>query len=102
MGALTQCRVLGGAIGIGMATNLVNNQLKSSLSSILSEAQLSSLFIQPTEAIRMLQPALQDQVRMAFATGYNLQTRALLGFSAAEFLAIALMWERKPRMTALS
>ena len=101
MGALTQCRVLGGAIGIAMATNLVNNRVKSTLSPILSEAQLTSLFIEPTEAIRMFQPALQDQVRMAFATGYNLQTRALLGFSAAEFLALALMWERRLRMTGL-
>jgi len=96
MGGVTQLRFLGGTIGVSIATNLLNNHVKKALSSILSPSQLGEL-LQSTQVIKNLEPAIGMQVRTAFAEGYRMQTGEILGFVAAEFLSIGLMWERKPR-----
>lgn len=99
LGGITQLRILGGAIGVAIATNLLNNYVTSKLSSVLSANQLREV-LQSTQVVATLEPALQARVKTAFAEGYNRQVGAMLGFSAAEFVALLLMWEKKPRRTA--
>jgi hypothetical protein len=89
---------LGGTVGVAIATNLLNNHVKDNLSSVLRPDQLSAV-LQSTEIIRTLEPTLQTHVRMVFAEGYNMGVGSMLGFAAAEFLSIILMWEKTPRRT---
>jgi hypothetical protein len=96
IGAVTQLRILGGTIGVATSTNLLNNHIKSSLSPILSSAQLNTL-LQSTLIIRYFDPVLESQVKNVFAQGYKMQNGAILGFAAAEFFAILLMWEKKSK-----
>ena len=99
LGGVTQLRVLGGTVGVAIATNVLNNFVIKTLSPTLPHDQLEQL-LQSTQVIATLEPSVERQVRMVFARGYNMQIGAMLGFSAAEFLAILLMWEAKPRRTA--
>ena len=84
---------------MAIATNLLNNHVKNGLSSVLRPDQLGAV-LQSTQIIGTLEPALQAHVKSVFAEGYNMGMGALLGFAAAEFLSILLMWEKKPRRTA--
>lgn len=99
LGSVTQFRVLGGTVGVVTATNLLNNHVKNSLSSILPSDQLSAV-LQSTQIIGTLEANLQTQVRFVFAEGYTKGMGAMLGFAAAELLSILLMWEKSPRRVA--
>lgn len=99
LGGVTQLRILGGTVGVAVATNLLNNHVKNSLSSVVPSNLLDTL-LQSSQSIGTLEPVLQARVKTVLAEGYNMQTGAMLGFSAAEFLAIMLMWEKKPRRIA--
>ena len=99
LGGVTQLRILGGTVGVAVATNLLNNRVKTHLSSVLPPGQLNAI-LQSTQIIENLEAGIQKQVKSVFAEGYNTQTGAMLGFSAAEFLAVMLMWEKNPKRIA--
>ncbi|MCJ1356673.1 MAG: hypothetical protein MMC33_006668 [Icmadophila ericetorum] len=99
LGALTQFRALGGVIGLAIATNVLNNHLTSHLERVLSPEQLANL-LQSAATIAELPPALEGVVRETFREGFNLQMRIMIGFGAAQILAMAVMWEKKPRRIA--
>lgn len=99
VGAINQARVLGGAIGLGAASCIFNSLIKARLSPILSSKQLGAV-LDSTRSIELLPANLQQQTANVFAEGYNLQMRVMIGVSAAEVLATALMWEKKPRMSS--
>jgi hypothetical protein len=94
MGAIVQFRMMGGAIGLAVATCIFNGYTKSILSSALSPAQLRSV-LQTAQAIETLPPALQTIVKNVFARAFAVQFRIIIGTSAAQFLGIALMWQKK-------
>jgi len=96
LGGVTQFRVLGGAVGVSVATNLLNNHVNIALSSIFTRDQVA-IILHSTDSIARFDAQLQSSVRMIFAAGYKLQLGAVLGFTAAQFLGILLMWERRPR-----
>lgn len=96
MGAIGQFRALGGSIGLSICTNLLNNHVSSVLSPILSADELSAL-LSSTEAVAGISPRLQDKVKEAFASGYNLQWLAMIAFSGGAVLASLMMVEKKPR-----
>lgn len=96
MASITECRVLGGAIGVAIASNLLNNHVRSRLSSSLTPNELSSL-LQSAASIPSLSPDVQKMVREVFAEGYNIQLAASLGFSAAQLIPTMMMWERPVR-----
>ena len=99
LGGVTQFRVLGGTVGKAIATNLLNNHVKNSLSTILQSDQLSGV-LQPNQVIGTFEPTVQAHVKMVFAEGYNKGIGAILGFAAAESLSILLMWEKVPSKAA--
>ncbi|KAI9710155.1 MAG: hypothetical protein M1820_002957 [Bogoriella megaspora] len=94
MGAITQFRMMGGAVGLAIATCVFNGYVKSRLSDVLSAAQLGAV-LQTAEAIGKLPPALQDMVKEVFARAFAVQFRIIIGTSAAQFLGIGLMWQKK-------
>ena len=99
LGALTQFRALGGVIGLAIATNVLNNHLTSRLQGALSPEELANL-LQSAATIAQLPPVLETLVRETFREGFNLQMRIMTGFGAAQILAMAVMWEKKPRKIA--
>lgn len=86
--------MLGGAIGLAIATSLMNSHLKANLASHLSVSQLGAL-LTSSSSVHSLPLDLQALVRLVFAKGYLLQFRIVTGFCAAQFLATAMMWKRK-------
>ncbi|MCJ1349214.1 hypothetical protein MMC31_007450 [Peltigera leucophlebia] len=94
IGAANQFRLLGGAIGLGICTNILASKVKTDLSPVLSSEQLKAILLS-FQLIEALGPAAQATVRTVYAEGYNLQMRVLIGISAAEVLATLMMWERK-------
>ncbi|TGO54125.1 hypothetical protein BCON_0112g00210 [Botryotinia convoluta] len=99
LGGVTQMRILGGAIGVAIATSLLSNNVISALADILPAETVNHL-LQNISSVVLLSPGDQIAVRTAFAQGYKKQLAMILGFCAAELLAIGFMWERKPRRLA--
>ncbi|CAD6444310.1 497df385-445e-4097-bfd8-b7a1fd65287b [Sclerotinia trifoliorum] len=96
LGGVTQMRILGGAIGVAIATSLLNNTVVSTLADILPAETVSHL-LQNLSSMSSLSSHDQAVVQSAFAHGYHKQLAMILGFCAAEVFAIGLMWERTPR-----
>jgi hypothetical protein len=85
---------MGGAIGVAIATCLLNNYVGSHISELLTPIQINAV-LQSSDAVEMLPEALRQPVKLVFAKGYNLQMSLLLGFSAAQIPAALLMWQKK-------
>ncbi|KAL9123684.1 MAG: hypothetical protein Q9217_006910 [Psora testacea] len=92
-GALLQSRMFGGALGLAIASNVLNNHLRSSLASIISAEKLDAL-LQSTASIQLLPPETQRQVLAAFSDGYNLQMKIMTGFAGAQLLTVGLLWRK--------
>ena len=92
-GALLQFRILGGALGLAIASNVLNNHLRSSLAGLISAEELSVL-LQSTASIRLLPPEVQAQVLAAFSDGYNLQMKIMTGFAGAQLLTVGTLWRK--------
>lgn len=92
-------RILGGAIGVAIATSLLSSNVISALADILP-AEIVNHLLQNISSVALLSPSDQIAVQTAFAQGYKKQLAMILCFCAAELLAIGLMWERKPRRLA--
>ncbi|KAI4166361.1 MAG: hypothetical protein LQ342_000251 [Letrouitia transgressa] len=99
MGATVQFRMMGGAIGLAVVTSVFNSYTQSRLSKILLPDQLDAV-LDTSHAIAALDPTLRSAVRTIFAEAYRLQFRILIGTAAAQYLATALMWQRKPLRAA--
>ncbi|KAJ5175069.1 uncharacterized protein N7482_000946 [Penicillium canariense] len=89
-GTVVQLRFLGGAIGLAIASNILNGRLSNHLQGVLSPHQLH-LFLENAKSITFLSPHLQDEVNAVFADGYATQLRAMIGFAAAQLPATLLL-----------
>lgn len=89
IGAVTQIRTLGGAVGLGIATGVLNNYIKTHLAPILTAEQLAA-YLQTTEVTATFPVVLRDQVRIVLGQGYTLQMKMLLGKSRSP-RAISIM-----------
>lgn len=99
IGAVIQFRFLAGAIGLAIASTILNTMLKSDLNDVLAPAQLEAL-LQTTDIIQSLPPGTQDIVKGVFSRAYNIQFKIMLGFAAAQFPATALLFRRGPQIRA--
>ncbi|KAF2869201.1 major facilitator superfamily domain-containing protein [Massariosphaeria phaeospora] len=90
--SMAQFRILGGLIGISIATSLSTPYLRTHLSAILPP-DLALAVLHRTENLRLLQsPAVRETVRGVFGEAFNLQVTLAVGFVVAQFLATGLMW----------
>ncbi|KAI9042371.1 putative benzoate 4-monooxygenase cytochrome P450 [Aspergillus affinis] len=99
LGAVIQLRVLGGALGVSIAANLLNNTLRSQLSGELPPALIEHV-LHDVFYSRTLSTSQQQLVQAAFADGYRKQLVMVLGFAAAQLLALVIMWEKPLRKLA--
>lgn len=94
IGTVSQFRYMGGAVGLAIATNVLNSYVTSKLGNLLTPEQISAV-LETSAAISLLPADMQDQVKMIFAAGYNRQMKVVLGFAAAQIPATLVMWQKK-------
>ncbi|CBF75171.1 hypothetical protein AN3884.2 [Aspergillus nidulans FGSC A4] len=90
---MLQFRVLGGAVGLSVATNLLNNAVQDRLQGQIGPDVLHRI-MEDISSMVSLPDSTQMSIRDAFADGYQRQLLMVLGFCAAEILALGMMWER--------
>ena len=91
MGAISQFRIMGGAVGLAIATNVLNSYVKSNLPGGITPEQGNSI-LRSIEAIGVLSPAAQVTVRAMFGHGYNLQMKVMIGFGVAQIPVSLMIW----------
>lgn len=95
MGAGMQFRYLGGAIGLGIMTAVLDSTIKSSLSTIFTPEQITELLRSSGNA-GALSPDKQLLVKLAYEDAFQLQWKVLIGFVAAQIpLAVIMFWRSK-------
>lgn len=94
MGAITQFRVMGGAIGLSIVNTVMHDLLRTRLSPVLSSLQLGKV-LDSAEFIKLLPTQVRDQVLLQFSDGYNVQMRILAGLAAGQIIGTLIMWQRK-------
>ncbi|KAJ5218170.1 uncharacterized protein N7498_000269 [Penicillium cinerascens] len=98
-GAVVQFRFLGGALGLAIASNILNGRLVHHLQGILTPHQLH-LFLENVKAINHLSPHLQEEVKRVFADSFTTQLRVMIGFAAASVPAALLLLKRGRQLAA--
>ena len=93
-GALLQFRVFGGAVGLALASAVMNSYLTSHLSHSIGPEYLAAV-LQSTEAIKGFPIDMQMLVLEKFAEGYNLQMKILAGIAGLQVLCVGLLWRGK-------
>ncbi|KAF2183643.1 drug resistance transporter EmrB/QacA subfamily [Zopfia rhizophila CBS 207.26] len=96
IGTTNQFRNLGGSIGISICANILNNSLSGKVKGLLTPEQFGALK-GSAEAIKLISPSVQEQVREAFAKSFTRQMYAVTSLAAAGLLFTLIMVERRPR-----
>jgi len=94
IGLMTQLRIAGGAIGVGICAAILQSQLKSRLSPVLGDAHLREFF----ESSAVTSTFTSEQaslIRTVYANGFNFEMRIMLLFSALGLVFSLAMYQRK-------
>lgn len=94
-GLQSQARILGGNIGLAIATIILNSHLTSDLAGILTPQQISDLR-RSLNAIETFTPREIAAVAESFAHAFKTQLQACASVSAACFVFCFLAWQRHP------
>lgn len=87
---MVQIRFLGGAIGLAIASNILNGRLSKRLHGIMTSHELH-LFLENVKSIKSLSPHLQEEVKSVLASSFNTQLLVMIGFAAAQLPATLLL-----------
>jgi hypothetical protein len=87
-----QARILGGALGLSIASTVLNNYLSSHLPSI-SAASRDALDANPSAFIAALPPEARSEIINLFGEGYEIIFKIMTGFAAAQMLSVMLMFK---------
>lgn len=98
-GALSQARILGGSIGLSMATIVQNNKLSNGLAGALDPVKIKSLE-QSLNNISKLSPVNQGLVAQLYTEAFNEQMRICTYLSVAALLAAIATYQRNPASVA--
>ena len=91
MGANTQFRYLGGAVGLGIVTVTLNSYVRSHLSGLLTPSDIINV-LQSSDNIAMLNAETQARVLLVFANGFLLQWKIICGFVGLQIVANVLAY----------
>ncbi|PYH96079.1 MFS general substrate transporter [Aspergillus ellipticus CBS 707.79] len=92
-GLVAQSRVLGGNIGLAIATVILNQHLVSDMQGTLSDSQIDDLRHSLT-ATRTLDPHAVEAVRASFADAFHSQMEVSMYIAAAALVAGLCTWQR--------
>jgi hypothetical protein len=90
-GAIFQTRVFGGALGLSIASSVLNNYLTSHLGNTVGS--IDSFLADPMAVLEKLSADAREKVLTTFAKGYSIDAQIMVGFAAAQLLSIALLWK---------
>jgi hypothetical protein len=90
-GAVFQTRVFGGAVGLSIATSVLNNYLSDHLTTLTGSVDL--LLADPTDALRRLSLVDRQRALETFSDGYKLNFEIMAAFAAAQALSVIWMWK---------
>ncbi|KAH7413975.1 MFS multidrug transporter-like protein [Phaeosphaeria sp. MPI-PUGE-AT-0046c] len=93
MGAITQFRIMGGAIGLSIVNSVMHGMLRSGLIPILTSLQLNKV-LDSAQFIAVLPPQVREQVLLKFSDSYNVQMRILAGLAAGQIIGTLIMWQK--------
>jgi hypothetical protein len=94
-GAIGQARVLGGSLGLAIATIIFNHHIANDLPNSLSPTQLSNLQ-QSITTIYDLDLQQQAEVAKVFASSFNQQMRICTYLSAVALVVAIFTWQKNP------
>lgn len=92
---MSQGRLLGGNLGLAIATIVLNQELVSDLSGIVPPDEINNLR-HSLLAISSLTAQQAEVVRQAFADAFKTQLVINMGVAAAAFVFAICTWERHP------
>lgn len=95
-GLQAQLRILGGNIGLAVATIILNARLNADLSGVLTPEQLSGLK-RSLKTLSLLNPSEKAAVGASFANSFRYQILVCLGVACLGLCSCALIWQRHPR-----
>lgn len=98
-GAISQARILGGSIGLAIATIVLNNKLDKKLTGVLNPTQLSNLK-QSLSTIRELPLGEQGAVAQVYSNSFNQQMRICTYLSVVCVVASLATYSRTPASIA--
>ncbi|KAE8353172.1 major facilitator superfamily domain-containing protein [Aspergillus coremiiformis] len=98
-GALNQCRFLGGAIGLAIASNIQYGNLKHDLADTLSPDQLRRL-LEDASIVKTFPAQVQAVIQRVFAKSYTHQYQAMIAFAAVQIPASLLIFRRGAQYVA--
>lgn len=94
-GLLGQTRILGGNIGLAIATVVLNAGLSADLKGVLTEAQINRLRRSLNE-VNSFNPQQIHQVGIAFAKAFRIELIICATLTAAAFVAVLCSYENHP------
>lgn len=98
LGAVTQLRIMGGAIVLAIATSAFNSYTRPRLAQVFGASLGMESPIYSAYAIEQLDTIGQQRVKEILAHGYNIQMIVLAAFAAAQVPTTFLMWRKKQIM----
>ncbi|KAJ5940198.1 hypothetical protein N7516_000366 [Penicillium verrucosum] len=98
-GTVVQIRFLGGAIGLAIASNILNGRLSKRLHGLMTSHELH-LFLENVKSIKSLSPHLQDEAKSVLASSFNTQLLVMIGFAAAQLPATLLLLKAGRQLAA--
>ena len=98
-GAISQARILGGSLGLAMATIVLNSKLGDGLAGVQDPAQIKGLE-QSLSSIATLSGPDYAMVAQIYTDSFNTQMRICTYLSAATVIAALCTYQKKPASVA--
>jgi hypothetical protein len=95
-GIIAQLRIFGGSVGVAVSMLLLNNDIATSLTNILTPTQLIAFYQSPI-AILTFTPEEQLAVRETFITAFNKDMRMCMYVSVVCLVATLCSWQSNPK-----
>lgn len=95
LGSGSQFRMMGSAIAIAIATSVFNSYTGPRLADLVGQSSTgSSSLAGLSQTLNSLPPAIQTEVRLVLARGYNWQMIVLCACAAGQIPAALLLWRK--------
>ncbi|KAF2653158.1 MFS general substrate transporter, partial [Lophiostoma macrostomum CBS 122681] len=95
LGAVTQLRVMGGAIVLSVATSVFNGYTRPLVANFLRSINALADAIVSLQTLSKFSEQEQVTMRMILARGYSIQMYILCAFATAQLPAAWLLWRRR-------